>query len=416
MTTNVLAPPQGAAPVDPAGTPAGLAAPWQERVPALDGMRGIAVTLVVLGHTVGLGALLHRTPVTVAASSGWVGVDLFFVLSGYLITRILLAARTSRRYFASFYARRFLRIFPLYYAVLGGILILGTYLGARDNRCFERIYQERGWLWLYVSNIRVSMLQSMDHFGGRCWVEFSHFWSLAVEEQYYIVWPLLVRFVPTRALRWVLVGMIVLGPATRWYFLAQGNVPGAAFFTLSRVDALAAGGLLAVLQLDYGVEKLKRYARWTTLPLIAGIAGLVVWRGNYANVDEYVLRYGYTLNALLFANLIVLMLGVPASHWSCRALTWPALSRIGTYSYAIYIFHFMIAKPFFQYVLNYKTLEERFGSFHLGLFVEFAAVFSLSVVAAAVSWHGFESRILALKRHFPYVDGGAVPAGRPLVK
>jgi peptidoglycan/LPS O-acetylase OafA/YrhL len=145
----------------------------------LDGLRGVAVLLVMVCHfgpelpvaTRGANALAR------VLSAGWVGVDLFFVLSGFLITRILLAARGSPGYFTNFYARRVLRIFPLYYATLLMVFVVLPWLGV--TAAPEPAASHQAWLWTYTSNLLVARLRSFVFLTPAA--NLNHFWSLAIE-------------------------------------------------------------------------------------------------------------------------------------------------------------------------------------------------------------------------------------------
>src|SRR5919106_250426 len=160
-------------------------------IPALDGLRGIAVILVMLHHF----ALYGTKPVSLFVDkalkavllSGWIGVDLFFVLSGFLITGILIDSKGGTRYFRTFYARRFLRIFPLYYGFLLAFLVLVPLLHPVGS-AFTALLTEQGWYWTYLINWKIGLTG---------WPEYyilGHFWTLAVEEQFSVFWPLVVFF------------------------------------------------------------------------------------------------------------------------------------------------------------------------------------------------------------------------------
>ena len=169
------------------------------RIRPLDGLRGLAVLAVVLYHATLLAPGTGATGRTLLAAArlGWAGVDLFFVLSGFLITRLLVESRGADNYFRVFYARRLLRIFPLYYVSLLVLVLLFRVPGG-----------ESLWYWLYASNVKATL-------SGWPSAPLSHFWSLAVEEQYYLVWPLAVSLLSRRALVSLCAGLVVLVPAAR---------------------------------------------------------------------------------------------------------------------------------------------------------------------------------------------------------
>ena len=228
---------------DPSGNPAAVAKQFPAHLPALDGLRALAV-FVVVQHNLSLlhgdqgllvhhlGNMLHR---------GWMGVQLFFVLSGFLITRILLDTQQSPSYYASFYSRRALRIFPLYYAVLIGLFLVLPALWQMPAALAEDAPASRQmWLWLYLSN-----WTGARGLGGGTPPVF-HFWSLAVEEQFYLLWPLVVRHCTPHRLMQVCVGIVVAALLCRAVELVLGSSPQAIYTsTLSRMDALALGAMVA---------------------------------------------------------------------------------------------------------------------------------------------------------------------------
>ena len=180
---------------------------------ALDGLRGIAILLVVACHFVSnlrITADGWASPLVAFAHAGWAGVDLFFVLSGFLITGILVDARGSSSYFKAFYARRVLRILPAYYGFLFVIFVVlpALHVGAGDNAMLAR--QHQGWYWLHLTNV----MMALDELPGHGPYPSTLFWSLAVEEQFYFIWPAIVALCSTNTLRKVciagVIGCIVL--------------------------------------------------------------------------------------------------------------------------------------------------------------------------------------------------------------
>jgi peptidoglycan/LPS O-acetylase OafA/YrhL len=168
-------------------------------VPTLDGLRGIAILVVMLFHYM-TGS--YHWPVLKQVfrlcRMGWLGVDLFFVLSGFLITGILLHTKSRPHYFRNFYVRRTLRIFPLYYVVLLGVFTVGALVSSLHTPTFLALQHRQVYLWTYSVNwvnwFRSDLLFVAD------WIEANHFWSLAVEEQFYLVWPTVVFLLSSRTL------------------------------------------------------------------------------------------------------------------------------------------------------------------------------------------------------------------------
>ena len=216
--------------------------------PRADGLRGLAVVLVLVHHLMPWQAIgLHEIPI------GWVGVDLFFVLSGFLITGILVDAKQSRHYFRNFYVRRMLRIFPLYYGVLI-ILFFVLPIGLRpamrhlhfssgaDNPIgrYFTVQRHQIWLWIYLQNIFNRWLH-VD------WAFCNHFWSLAVEEHSYLVWPVLIWLCDRRGAIRACISLVLLALALRFLILSQRSYFDPYTFTPCRIDSLAIGGLTALL-------------------------------------------------------------------------------------------------------------------------------------------------------------------------
>ena len=174
------------------------APPARRHIPVLDGLRGLAVVLVLLFHLDRLsGAAWPDRVLARLFGAGWVGVDLFFVLSGFLITGILVDTAAQRNFFRNFYARRALRIFPLYYALLVvGFAVYPTFAPAiHADRDWRLFLDGQWWFWSYLANIRLAAV-------GGAPMNFGHLWSVAIEEQFYLVWPLLLLLAWRLGRRW----------------------------------------------------------------------------------------------------------------------------------------------------------------------------------------------------------------------
>jgi peptidoglycan/LPS O-acetylase OafA/YrhL len=361
------------------------------QMPVLDALRGVAIMLV----------LVHRfnvttDPVSLPARAlyalmegGWVGVQLFFVLSGFLITGILLDSRGSRSYYRAFYARRTLRIFPLYYAVLAVAFVVVPLVTGRQPEG----YQHQAWLWIYLSNW-------VSPFGVGV-AAFPHFWSLAVEEQFYLVWPFVVRVASRRALPILCALLIVIALLSRFVLRAMHVTPGAPYsFTICRVDALAMGALAAwALRVPALARKLESRQRALGIATIAlFLVGAVVTRG-YPREGFATQTVGYSI--LAFVALVALVLGVLAQARGGRtaARLAPSLLRsLGKYSYGMYIFHVLV-----HHEIGVPLLA-RLGYVHPGTGVMLAynaAMCALTYAIAVASYHLWEKHFLGLKRYFP---------------
>jgi peptidoglycan/LPS O-acetylase OafA/YrhL len=364
---------------------------------SLDGLRAVAVAAVIVFHArVAIdGGPLVRAYQWVG-TAGWVGVDLFFVLSGFLITGILLDAKDRPHYFRTFYVRRTLRIFPLYYAVLFGTLVIAPiFLGASQPG--ERtILREQAWLWTYTTNVEVLRWGGMLFTSG--WISLTHLWSLAIEEQFYLVWPLLVRVTSRRALVVVAGAIVIAAPVVRVAMRSAGVSPAAVYeFTLCRLDPLAVGACCAVL-----VRARPAWAARASA-ILGGLGALGV-----AIAIAIAHRFELDAGPVQTLGLSALALGFGGAVLrAARGVRWleaRPLVAIGKYSYGMYLFHALLL-PLYRRIYAPSSLA---GALGFALFV-FVATFAI----AAASWHLFERRFLALKdRWAPSRTVGAVPSAQ----
>jgi peptidoglycan/LPS O-acetylase OafA/YrhL len=367
-------------------------------LPSLDGLRGVAVLLVLLFHFTHLdapGGPVERALVE-AARVGWSGVDLFFVLSGFLITGILLDAKNGRNYFRNFYLRRALRIFPLYYAYLAVLfLVLPSIVAAAR---LDPRGDTQAWMWSYLGNVLFAMRR-----GFEASPHAAHFWSLAVEEQFYLVWPLLVWLLPRRGLVWACAAAIVGAFTLRAGILkATWNATAAYVLTPCRMDALATGALVAAIVREGGLARLRRLA-----PAVLGFSALVIaalWlrRGTFFGGDPTVQVWGFTALAVLYGSVLVLALTLPAASPLGRTLAHPFLRTFGKYSYALYVLHYPLFHVLEANGLSASAIPPVFGSRLPGLLLFVSGATALSYLAALASWHLIEKRFLALKARLPY--------------
>jgi peptidoglycan/LPS O-acetylase OafA/YrhL len=363
--------------------------------PSLDGIRGIAIVWVVLHNAMDIPVApasgFYRL-VGIFAHSGWIGVQLFFGLSGFLITCRLIEAQGSAGYFSNFYARRALRILPLYYAVLLALLVVAP-------RVLHWPYglQGAGSLWLFIVN-----------WTHKAPYGFAHFWSLAVEEQFYLLWPFVVWRLPPRRLFWCCIGISIAALALRSAMVVYSADPWTLYTnTACRMDALALGAAAACVVCDSAWRVwLRAYSsRVLLLTAVVFIAGIPLTHvyNRYGAAGETV---GYTLLALCSAGFVASV----AMSWRKGgirgALAWAPLRSLGKYSYGIYVFHGL---------LNKLIGEPWFGS-HFGpspatrvVFLYALALLGASYVLGFCSYHLLEKHFLKLKALFE--PGAAAAAG-----
>jgi peptidoglycan/LPS O-acetylase OafA/YrhL len=381
-----------------------------DHLPALDGLRGLAVAWVMLHHF-NHGATHHNELVNVAFVTfklGYFGVDLFFVLSGFLITRILLETRDAPNYFRAFYGRRMLRIFPLYYLALFIALVVWPLLQPFTPEQ-QRLAEHQWWLWAYLSNIGMAVHNEPLFDAGS--LKLLHFWSLAIEEQFYLLWPAVVLMLSRRQLIaacGVLIGVAVVARGVVPLYVDQ---PMASFVTLSKLDGLSAGAFLAALEAGPGgLRRLGRTARTLAPVAIAALIVLVIVREGRGAVN--VAAQHLTPLALIAAVAAILTLAAngerPADEphaprgLTARVLGAAPLVFLGKYSYALYVFHYMLM-PVFDRYLHDRQIEAWTGSWLLAMAVRMAACFAISIGVALLSWHLFEKHFLGFKRYFRYL-------------
>lgn len=322
-------------------------------------------------------------------------MDLFFVLSGFLITGILLDARDSRTYFRAFYWRRLVRIFPLYYAYLIVVfLVLPPLLG---GEVFPRSARNQWWFWTYLSNILLA----------DSWLDrgTNHFWSLAIEEQFYLAWPGLIWILGRKRLLGFLV-VLIPSVAILRAVLASQETSGQAIYLLTwtRLDSLAWGALVAVLGRSEGGLVRWRLAAWSVL--LVSVQGLLWYaldhRGrHYAGHTPLASALMYSAIAAAAASTVVLLLTTPESR-PARWFSRRTLRTIGKYSYGMYVFHVVIDSALRSFHLHPKDFYTR-EELHLpGFALYFAAFTGLTFLAAWLSWQLLEKRFLKLKGWVPY--------------
>ncbi|MDR3739251.1 MAG: acyltransferase [Terracidiphilus sp.] len=359
----------------------------------LDGIRAIAVTIVFLQH--------YATKLSLNA--GWIGVQIFFVLSGFLITGILFDSRLDPFRFRNFYIRRSLRIFPLFFFTWLLILLGGFYLHL----------QWRPWhtLWVvYLGNFTRFLVGSLDcdHIYTafpQLPIEIGHYWSLAIEEQFYLFWPLIVFLVANRkVLIRICMVAVVFSPLLRlvlYCTLPQWllSLDFVFRFTLTQCDSFLLGGLIALLMRGDEQKKILGAAKWLLYPSLLCLVFLHLqingWRLRDLNFEHaWMPIFGMSLVNLASAGLILSSLHTGSFIYRITA-SWP-LRQVGRYSYGFYVYHVLLA-PFlhtFVWPLSESSrTPQHYLHAGLALILDFALVLTVSVL----SYHFLEAPFLRLK-------------------
>ena len=375
--------------------------------PALNGLRAVAILLVFFEHYV------NHDNAHPALEWGWVGVDVFFVLSGFLITGILYDTRDTANRFRNFYARRALRIFPLYYAVI--LFAVLTYPLAHW-------VLHPGWILLpfYLHNFARYIWMSdyyrspviMDHLFGttpvyaRYTLLMGHFWSLCVEEQFYLVWPFVVLFVKDRVrLRNICCAGILLVLAARiagLFLIPPAYLQTAIYYraTPFRVDALLIGGLLALMQRGPEFRWLQRILEPCFYTCLAGgvllMAAYVLHTGHFYHptiTARLLSTVGFTL-VDTFCGFTILMALKPRG-WMFRLLTLAPLMALGEISYGFYVFHDLFRLDIMELLRSYGHVTEAY------IYAATSVTgFLLTLLLAFLSFRFFEAPILRFKTRF----------------
>jgi peptidoglycan/LPS O-acetylase OafA/YrhL len=361
-------------------------------VPALDGVRGLAILLVMAFYFVG-----NAPPVTAAGRAlvratyfGVYGFDLFFLLTGFLLTGVLLEAQGEPGWIRSFYARRARRLLPLSYATIALVVLAPSLGGVLSGAHLEEIRGHQGWVWLFGVNVFNALR------GEWSFSYLDHFWSLAVGAHFILVWPLLILALGRRP-RALAATCLALALGSRFASGLTSSLGASelwGMFTPLRLDGLALGSFVAVLVREpAGVDRL---ARW--LPRVAvGAAGLLVGAALWHHFTEFGQPVLQALRSFVLVVLLACMLAGAATARQgtpvARLFSTRLLGVAGTYSYGLYVFHHVIHYYFTAHRTD-LVVARWVGSPTLAMVLLALAGSAVSLALAVASHHLFEQRFL----------------------
>jgi len=380
-------------------------------IPALDGLRGLAILLVSLYRFTTQSPGSTGEDAIFGFDIGQRGVDLFFVLSGFLITGILFDTKGDERFFRNFYMRRTLRIFPLYYAALLLVLWMAPAWGFRGQAVSDPL-EHQSWLWFYGANIFVGW---HGEWGLGC---LNHFWSLCVEEHFYLVWPLVIFSTSRKSALWICGALILCTPLARAAWLvAGGNGIAAEVFTPFRLDALAVGAWLSLMVRSPGGEA--KVSRWAGPVAIA--TGLALLPTIFP--ERRLLCLPDTIFAIFFGAMLILAVKTRSAN-AYVSMVWNKFCNLrvlrffGKFSYGMYVFQNLLI-PVCALWFTAASLTALTGSAAIGHGLYVVLMFAATVLVSLFSWHFFEKHFLSLKKYFEHpTEPQAAPvenlAGRTL--
>jgi peptidoglycan/LPS O-acetylase OafA/YrhL len=351
--------------------------------PALDGLRGFASLLVVIYHNFGF--------INNYFFFGWLGLDIFFALSGFLITDILINTVAHKNFLRNFYGRRILRVFPVYYLGLIIFLIVLPGIGSFPFK-FDYYIDHQLWFWTYLQNWLFIFHPPTNE------SSLNHLWSLAVEEQFYLLWPLgvLVLRKPKYLLTFILL-ILMLTIGLRWWIWTK-HIAGFAYYnlyTFTRIDGICIGCSIALLQkINF------RFLENHTSTLIFSFAGLnflfYLLNLRYNDSLPYLAIIGYTTFALIFGLLIYDIVNIGTKFYRF-IFNISILNLVGRISYGCYIIHWPLYLMIGPYLKKFaeQHISDRFANFFAS-----AVATLLAYVLGYLSYQYFETKFLRLKNHF----------------
>lgn len=374
-----------------------------KKVEVLDGVRGLAIILVMIYHfslpfqhsekTTWLDQFFYQI-----LQTGWIGVDFFFALSGFLITAILISTRDNESYFKNFYVRRVLRIFPLYYGFLLFILVVFPYLSESYRLNTESMQENSFWFWTYLVNWKIATLGSFNGFQG------GYMWSLAVEEQFYLVWPLVVYYFHKKIPQISVITIVVMLVA-KWVMLTKLGITATTIYVLpfTHLDALLLGATLASLYMNGNLSHwVTRFFKPVAITAVLSLALLYFVEGRFVYNNNMIALIGLPLLGILASCIISYLLvgkGQEKSNVFFKLFNNNVLRKFGVLCYGLYLFHQPIGVVINSKVIPYNAFE-LWGSYIPSTLLSISLSIFVSYVVALLSFNIYEKHFLKLKKYF----------------
>ncbi len=359
--------------------------PKRSHYPALDGLRGVAILLVVLYHNFGF--IRH-------SYFGWLGVDLFFVLSGFLITTILLNDAGQPGFLKNFFIRRILRIFPLYFLTLFLFLVIFPQLDIYKNE-LSYFINNQWWFWTYLQNWLLSFHLTEDA------KILTHLWSLAVEEQFYLVWPFIILIVKSpKKLFFIMLSVLLLVIIARsavWFYKIE-DLNYTTLYTFTRIDGICIGSMIALLL------KFKPKIISNNLALIVLVLAIINFLFYFLNQKNqngypYFAFVGYTTFCAMFGLLLYEIVTTSNSSLTNRLFSLQPFRFFGKISYGFYVFHWPVymltSSGLFTFIIQNTNLNVNISRIAASLLSTL-----LALLISIFSYYFFEINFLKLKKKF----------------
>ena len=377
------------------------------RITELDGLRGIAIGSVLIFH-LNLLAPTNVPWLNRIMLFGWSGVDLFFILSGFLIGGILIDNRDSANYFSAFYARRFCRIVPLYFLIVALYYVFYLFGGQLRADLVHAVGPPMPWYsyLTFTNNIWIARHNYMEAFA-------SPTWSLAIEEQFYLTLPLLVRLVKPRHLPALVVALIAGIAGFRMIMCLGHHVTPIQGYVLPwfRADALMIGVACAIVLRSDAIVAFILRRSWVLYIALAAFGAIIISTGGNLRPDtaDSINTYGFTVVALFYATLLLIAILLP-QHPLGRLFRLRPLRSLGKLAYCVYLLHVSVLLAAFSVLNDTSLAHNTFARWAVGV-----AAICVVLLVATISWNLLESRMICIGHRFKYARSNVQPTPRDVL-